>query len=1121
MKSLLPCFCLVAVAQAIYAQTGIQAYREGDYTRAASLLKSQSTLNSMENYYLGRMYLYGYGVLKSDTLAIQALQKSAQQGSVPAQLFMGRFELIQNHRLEQALLWFKKAAASGDTSAQVYCAGAYIYGVGTKKNIDSARNYLISAARANDGLAQVTLAESFLESHQSANKKLGLIWLQRAVSLHDPEAEVMMSELYLKGDMVNQDIEQAKKLAEDASTLQFAPAYYQLGRIAQHQMLAKEAESYYQQALTAGYPSAQFALAKLYLDPKLNVYSEQKGVDCMLKAAEAGSIEAQEWVGDAYQKGRGVEQNLEKAQYWRTRAQKYATEVSPNQAEQAMAAWLSYGKDTSLKDTSYRLSGILSDWKTPLAVQNNFYNPAPKMPVINREQIFKSTFSLMSPNDIPIPQFYEAMAMAHGPLSNEVLVFPQYPIELEASGNHAEDPHHSLRAKRGGYDYLSQQAHGTDQGISYHHVYQQLLSKAQLGDSVAQFDIAQMYQQGLGVDKSVVQALKYYQLAAAQKDLPAEYQLGVLYLQGDEGLEPNYTVGMEWLTDAAFKGNCYAQYALARIYEQGFKDPTGREVIAPDYKRSLAMYQLASANHYGVAQFRLAELMLRQKPRDISVAGLKMRQMDIKQLYQGAVQSGIVEARLPLAFYEAADADQIKQAQAFSEAMQAAQAGSTDAAFLLGLMYDRGIATQPTRDQALFWYEKSAGNPMSAFILGTYAAESANDKKNLNKATDYLQFSVDKGFEEANYNLAVIKYQQGKPFLANLKKAIELGSQRAGIALADYNMSHSPDSQKFKQSHDLYEQYAQSGDKDAQVKLGYLYERGLGVPQDYMKAHQWYTVAAEQGYPQAQYLLGRLYQLGLTQNASPDYAVAKQWYGLAQSHYPIAAIAYGFIDETVDENYHHAFNEYQHAADQNDPVANYNLGLFYEMGKQRPINLDEAKDHYSRAAQQKEVNAMVRLGTLYLQENDLSHAKSWLEQAAEFNNAEAQYQLGILYSKAQSDAVSNALPYFQKAAAQGHAGALYALATLYQTGQAGAHPDQIQAAHYYKQLAEIGNPDAQYQLALLCVSGVIRDCSPQEGKQWLQKAHNNGHVQAGRTLRLYTAKSQEGASYIESVPWRS
>ena len=46
-------------------------------------------------------------------------------------------------------------------------------------------------------------------------------------------------------------------------------------------------------------------------------------------------------------------------------------------------------------------------------------------------------------------------------------------------------------------------------------------------------------------------------------------------------------------------------------------------------------------------------------------------------------------------------------------------------------------------------------------------------------------------------------------------------------------------------AHQWFEKAAAQGDAKAQRNLGYLYEVGWGVPQDYMRAYMWYNLAAE------------------------------------------------------------------------------------------------------------------------------------------------------------------------------------------------------------------------------------------------------------------------------------
>ena len=72
---------------------------------------------------------------------------------------------------------------------------------------------------------------------------------------------------------------------------------------------------------------------------------------------------------------------------------------------------------------------------------------------------------------------------------------------------------------------------------------------------------------------------------------------------------------------------------------------------------------------------------------------------------------------------------------------------------------------------------------------------------------------------------------------------------------------------------------AEQGNPDAQFKLGVMYRKGDGVPQDDKTAVKWYTLAAEQGYAPAQSNLGVMYDKG--DGILQDDKIAMEWYTLA------------------------------------------------------------------------------------------------------------------------------------------------------------------------------------------------------------------------------------------------
>jgi len=94
----------------------------------------------------------------------------------------------------------------------------------------------------------------------------------------------------------------------------------------------------------------------------------------------------------------------------------------------------------------------------------------------------------------------------------------------------------------------------------------------------------------------------------------------------------------------------------------------------------------------------------------------------------------------------------------------------------------------------------------------------------------------------------------------------------------------------------------------AQFNLGVAYDRGIGVPQDYVQAAVWYRKAAEQGFASAQLNLGAAYCEG--QGVPQDYAQAAAWY--------------------------------RKAAEQGDATARFNLGAAYCDGQGVPLDYAEA-----------------------------------------------------------------------------------------------------------------------------------------------------------------------------------
>lgn len=99
------------------------------------------------------------------------------------------------------------------------------------------------------------------------------------------------------------------------------------------------------------------------------------------------------------------------------------------------------------------------------------------------------------------------------------------------------------------------------------------------GDAEAQYQLARMYLDGVGAERSPRRAMRWLLLSAKKQHVPAQAELGRLLLNGDEGLKAQAIAGLMWLelarrnADQQRQGWVMQSYnnAIARASEQDRK----------------------------------------------------------------------------------------------------------------------------------------------------------------------------------------------------------------------------------------------------------------------------------------------------------------------------------------------------------------------------------------------------------------------------------------------------------------------------------------------------------------------------------------------------------------------
>lgn len=159
---------------------------------------------------------------------------------------------------------------------------------------------------------------------------------------------------------------------------------------------------------------------------------------------------------------------------------------------------------------------------------------------------------------------------------------------------------------------------------------------------------------------------------------------------------------------------------------------------------------------------------------------------------------------------------------------------------------------------------------------------------------------------------------------------------------------------------------ARKGNALAQNNLGVMYQRGLGVAQDFRKAYSWFEKAAAQNLPEAHVNLGLLYIDGL---------------GVAQDPQK-------------------AFSLFSIAARDKLPEAHHMLGLQLYQGLGVPIDLQEALQNFRDAAVLGYPESQYMLAYLY-QSGDLGDERAdlayvWSKIASDYSNFEIAQDLNYL-----------------------------------------------------------------------------------------------------------------------------
>jgi TPR repeat protein len=258
---------------------------------------------------------------------------------------------------------------------------------------------------------------------------------------------------------------------------------------------------------------------------------------------------------------------------------------------------------------------------------------------------------------------------------------------------------------------------------------------------------------------------------------------------------------------------------------------------------------------------------------------------------------------------------------------------------------------------------------------------------------------------------------------------------------------------------------AESGNAEAQFKLGLMYAKGEGVAKDDSKSVELFQKSATQGNAKAQFALAADYAEG--RGVAKDLAKAIEWYQKsADQNNPDAqfwlALMY-LSDEKAGKDVVKAEALLQQAADNGSDIAITFLGSGYQgFGPHFKKDLAKEVSLYRKHAERGNANAQVALGEMYIRgtgvPKDSEIGLGWFRKAADQGNSTAELIMGTFYRNGlgvPKDA-AKAFGWLNKAAAQGESKAQIALGSMYFSGE-GTPEDKV-LAYAWSNVAAAGSP---------------------------------------------------------------
>ncbi len=243
----------------------------------------------------------------------------------------------------------------------------------------------------------------------------------------------------------------------------------------------------------------------------------------------------------------------------------------------------------------------------------------------------------------------------------------------------------SVMAGKGSLPYLKQ---------AYKKHFDYWKKAAESGNPEGQYLHGECLEEGLDIEKSAVEAVRWYRKAAEQGLASAQHNLGFCYERG-KGVSKDEAEAVRWFRKAAEQGDASAQFDLGFCYQNG-------KGVSKDKAEAVKWYSKAAEQGDASAQHNLGFCYERGK-------GVSKDEAEAVRWFRKAAEQGDASAQFDLGFcYQNGKGVSKDKAEAVRWFRKAAEQGDAWAQDWLGFCYQKGLGVSKDEAEAVRWYRKAA-----------------------------------------------------------------------------------------------------------------------------------------------------------------------------------------------------------------------------------------------------------------------------------------------------------------------------------------------------------------------------------------------------------------------------